>query len=172
MSVPARLAAEWRARLAASGFEDLEGVDRDAVLSDRGNLHSAGEDAIPLQTRIEYGEAWTDWALDVLRHLPRGNDPASRLRYRVWERYASGQSIRTVSNTVPLAYHQTAKIIKSIEGRNEACPPPTKRPTWTRARTTGARRLARRAATETLQATAVALMLAALRVRAVQSRRG
>ena len=138
----AKLAAVWAKRLAQSGFDDLEGSDRDAPLSNRGKLHSAGgqgfrqnaapkaadsavgdvgEDMVALSLRVEHGSAWTTWALGVHRSLSRSS-VRQRLARRIWGRWANGESMKAISRTPGFTFHQVREsIIETAEKEKRRC---------------------------------------------------
>lgn len=133
MRSTAKIEAEWRAKLAASGFADLESPDRDAPLSNGGRFHDRGNkgdkdgeymavsgqlDAVA--ERVEHGAAYTSWALDVLRQL-NGHHAAGRKRRRIWERYADGESMKEISRTPGFTFHGVRKTVKAIEEKYGKC---------------------------------------------------
>jgi hypothetical protein len=108
--------ALWRAKLAASGFEDLEGADRDGPLSDRGNLHAvdaskeAGEQ---LAHRIESGAAYTTWATEVL-HSHRFR---SSLEREIWSGHANGEGLRETAKRLVITFHRARETVVAIKQR-------------------------------------------------------
>lgn len=116
MKAPRKLEAEWRAKLAAAGFADLEGADRDGPLSDRGNLHAVTEqedDHERLQQRIETGAAYHDWALSIL-HTHRF---ASSLERKVWEHHANGDGLQTAAKALGVTYHNARDAWNAVKAR-------------------------------------------------------
>lgn len=111
-----KLEAAWRAKLAASGFRDLESADRDGPLSDRGNLHAVTEtDAAheSLSQRIENGRAYVAWADGVLhRHRFR-----SGLERAIWARHAAGEGIRAIAAALDITYHDARDTLQTIKTR-------------------------------------------------------
>lgn len=117
----AKLEADWRKRLAESGFQDLEGADRDAPLSDRGNLHESGdENATPLIEKMEHGGAYIDWARSVLQRLNRHTTEARQAR-RIWERHANGESLKEIGRTPGLNFHVARDTVIAIQEKYR-CP--------------------------------------------------
>jgi hypothetical protein len=116
--VPAKVAAEWRAKLAASGFQDLErATDQDGPLSNRGNLHESGEeDAPPLLERIEDGTVYLAWAQDILPRLT-GCSAAAKRRRRMWELHASGESLKEISRTMGATFWSVRETIMKIQAK-------------------------------------------------------
>jgi hypothetical protein len=127
------LEREWTKRLAASGFQDLEGRDRDGPLSDRGNLHAVtGEDGQQerLAERIEHGSAYHTWATDVLR----SHRFASRLQRDAWASHADGDGIRETARQLGVTFHrarcelQAVRAAIALTGRRQRrepeCPNP------------------------------------------------
>jgi hypothetical protein len=115
-----RLENEWKVKLKASGFADLEGQDRDGPLSDRGNLHESGdEDAAPLEERIDHGSAYHTWAHDVLRKL-NGHDARSRLRRRIWALHADGWRLKEIAREIPgINFHNARDTVRAIKEKYE-----------------------------------------------------
>lgn len=120
MKVPPKLAAAWRKKLQSAGFQDLEGTDPDAPLSNRGNLHDAADDFEALGERMESGAAYAAWAQDVLHQL-NGHSPEARLRRRIWASWASGESMRTTAADMGLGFHLVRRTVHSIEGKYKRC---------------------------------------------------
>lgn len=143
MTVPPRLAAEWRRRLAAAGFADLETArDADAPLSDRGNLHAVDETPLSrehLGHRAAAGAAHTRWAESVL-HTYRFANETDR---DIWAAYASGESLKEIGRQLgPGGYHRAretvARVRAAVQVRQVTIP-------WRKIRITyRARRQARR----------------------------
>jgi hypothetical protein len=109
---PRKLAAQWNARLRASGFEDLEGPS--GALSDRGNLHpvTETEDAhVELAHRIEFGAEYYRWAQAML-HTYRFRNPMER---RIWERHASGEGLQQAANELGVTYHAAYAAVNAIK---------------------------------------------------------
>lgn len=132
----AKLEEVWRKRLALSGFDDLEGTDRDGPLSNRGNLHDgtgrvsgpkaddgeAGADGdwASLAVRIQSGAARTDMAQDVARERFGGHNPKSRLRRKIWKTYAEEGSIKAASRTLGISFHAArTAVIAGAEAAKE-----------------------------------------------------
>jgi len=108
------LEREWRAKLAASGFQDLEGVDRDAPLSVRGNLHAVNdteEDAKALASRIEVGQQVTERRQAIL-HSARFRSPEQR---RCWELLTDGASEREIAAAVGVTRDRVRKHLAAVE---------------------------------------------------------
>lgn len=110
------LPAEWRAKLAASGFQDLEGIDRDGPLSDRGNLHAkydTEEADEALMQRYESGEAYTDWARGVAagRRFRSGQERA------IWALHADGKGLREIATELDTTYHQAREAVNAVKAR-------------------------------------------------------
>jgi hypothetical protein len=116
IKIPRKLENEWRSRLAQSGFQDLEGPTRDAPLSDRGNLHESGdENEIPLPERMVHGEAYIDWARHILQKLNE-HSAEGRLKRRLWERHANGESLKEIGRTEPgVNFYRAREIIQQIK---------------------------------------------------------
>jgi hypothetical protein len=111
-----RLEAEWRAKLKASGFADLEGSDRDGPLSDRGNLHAVTEtdhEHERLRQRIATGSAYSAWASGVL-HSHRFR---SSLERRIWERHADGDGLATTAQALGITYHSARDAVNAVKAR-------------------------------------------------------
>jgi hypothetical protein len=118
-----RLEAEWRAKLKASGFADLEGSDRDGPLSDRGKPHVRGNlDSVTeadhgqeaLHRRLADGAAYHGWAVSVLReHRFR-----SSLERRIWARHAEGYGLATTAQTLGITYHAARDAVIAVKARN------------------------------------------------------
>lgn len=111
-----KLEASWRAKLAASGFEDLEGADRDGPLSDRGNLHAvdasreAGEQ---LAHRIDSGAAYTAWATEVL-HSHRFRSCLAR---EIWSGHANGEGLRETAKRLGITFHRARETVVAVKQR-------------------------------------------------------
>ena len=111
-----KLQTTWAKKLQDSGFQDLEGPDRDAPLSNRGKLHDADDDEAALAVRVVHGEAYTDWAQDVLHQLG-GHAPGSRRRREIWERHAGGESMKSIARSMDLGFHPVRDTVLAIEER-------------------------------------------------------
>lgn len=123
MKVPAKLAAEWAAKLLETGFEDLEGHDRDAPLSNRGLLHAVAdtdEDHDRVAVRMEHGSAYTDWAMDVLRRL-NGRRRTARQRRKIWQLHADGWGFRVIAKDLGLGFHHVRETVNAIEEKYRQC---------------------------------------------------
>lgn len=133
----AKLDAKWRARLAKEGFQDLEGTDRDAPLSNRGKLHDgtgkvssaakvddgpahADGDYATFVHRVAHGAAYTEWAQDVLQRL-NGCSPEARQRRRIWEAHANGESLKSIARTQDINFHVARGVVRSIEEKYKRC---------------------------------------------------
>jgi hypothetical protein len=106
---------EWRAstKLAASGFRDLEGRDRDGPLSDRGNLHVVTEGQSQnerLAERVEHGSAYHTWALDVART----HRFASPLERDAWASHAAGDGIRETARKLGVNFHRARDALHAV----------------------------------------------------------
>lgn len=117
-----RLEAEWRARLKASGFQDLESTDRDAPLSDRGNLHAVTETDSShegLAQRMESGGEYRAWAMSVLHDSTRLRNPrrlaARALERRIWERHANGDGFRVIAAAEGISFHDARNAVNRIK---------------------------------------------------------
>ena len=110
------LEREWAAKLKASGFQDLEGADRDGALSRRGLLHpvddTAEEDAA-LADRMRAGEAQTEWRLSVL-HTHKFRNATER---RVWQLYAEGIPLRAIATQLGCSYKRVRETWHEIDSR-------------------------------------------------------
>jgi len=114
-----RLEREWAARLAASGFQDLEGRDRDGPLSDRGNLHVVTEgdgQRERLAERIEHGSAYHTWALDVLRT----HRFASQLERDVWACEVDGIGIKGAMRALGITFHRARTTMLAVKAAVES----------------------------------------------------
>lgn len=119
------LEREWRARLKASGFVDLEGDDRDGPLSDRGNLHAvdhSDEQLGRLVQRIEDGGEVTARAAAIL-HAKHANG-SRRLRFvrtalerQVWQQHAEGSAELTIGRNVGITRHRVRQVLQTVEAR-------------------------------------------------------
>ncbi len=134
----AKLQAAWAAKLAATGFQDLEGTDRDAPLSNRGKLHDgtgktststakvddgpAHEDGdyATFAHRVEHGAVYTEWAQDVLQRL-NGCSAEARQRRRIWEAHANGESLKGIARTQGINFHVARGVVRSIEEKFKRC---------------------------------------------------
>ena len=127
----AKLSAEWSAKLAASGFEDLEGRDRDRPLSNRGKLHDgkgkeAGQKSVEVEredgdfqhfrARIEHGAEYTEWAQGVLQRLT-GQGATARRNRRVWQLHAEGMGLRDIAAEMGTTFHAARATVMRIESR-------------------------------------------------------
>jgi hypothetical protein len=111
-----KLEAAWRAKLAASGFQDLEGTDRDGPLSDRGNLHavdSTREAGEQLAHRIKHGADYTAWALGIL-HSHRFR---SGLERAIWAGHADGEGLRETAQRLGITFHRARETVVAIKAR-------------------------------------------------------
>jgi hypothetical protein len=107
------LEREWAAKLAASGFQDLEGRDRDGPLSDRGNLHTPthGDGEYErLAERIEHGSAYHRWAQDVLRT----HRFASRFQREAWAVHADGLGYKETARKLGVNYHRARNALMAV----------------------------------------------------------
>jgi hypothetical protein len=119
------LEREWARRLKASGFEDLEGADRDGPLSDRGNLHAVDHtegELARLGRRIEDGEAATAQAQAILH--ARVSDGARRLSFlrsalerKIWEAHAEGKSEATTAGELEITRHSVRQVLAEVRER-------------------------------------------------------
>lgn len=115
----AKLEAIWRRKLAQSGFQDLEGTDRDGPLSNRGKLHDGtGKSASDVKAsgsvqadadwenfahRVDTGAEHTDWAMDVLNTIYDDKNPT--LRARIWRGHAQGLGLRQIARVTGVNFH-------------------------------------------------------------------
>jgi hypothetical protein len=135
----AKLQKTWAAKLAASGFQDLESdADRDAPLSNRGKLHdgtskvkdsahvqgdAAGGDGDfqSLAARVEHGQAYTDWANSVLHKL-NGQGTKAKRRRQIWGMHCEGWSMKGIARELGINFHVARLTVNRIEERYKACP--------------------------------------------------
>lgn len=135
----AKLQKTWAAKLAASGFMDLESdTDRDAPLSNRGKLHDgtgknaatvkvndgeagADGDFQSLAARVEHGAAYTDWANSVLLKL-NGASARARRRRQIWGMHCEGWSMKGIARELGINFHIARLTVNRIEERYKVCP--------------------------------------------------
>jgi hypothetical protein len=147
VKLTAKLQAKWAKALADDGFEDLEGADRDAPLSNRGKLHYAGTasdgepwtaqpaahgavpgssdvgpDLMMLAQRVEQGSGYSTWSLDVWRSLP-GRTRVQRERKAIWKRWAHGDSMKQIARDTGLSFHAVRVTVKAIEEESKCQDP-------------------------------------------------
>lgn len=131
---PAKLEALWRKKLAESGFQDLEGADRDGPLSNRGKLHDgtgavSGEAKVQgsstdgdwehFQHRVESGAEYTRWAQDVLLAISDDKNPS--LRQRAWKLHTEGMGMRGIAAQLGVNFHVVRDSINET-ARRFRCP--------------------------------------------------
>lgn len=109
----AALQREWAAKLRASGFHDLEGADRDGLLSDRGVpggvRPEASEEA---RAALEERGRYIDWARDVLRH----HRFAGAAEREIWEQHAAGASLKEIGRRLgPGGYHAARDTVAKVK---------------------------------------------------------
>lgn len=109
---PRALEAKWRAKLARAGFADLEGSDRDGLLSDRGNPPMATEDDV---RRLEDRGAYVEWARGILAT----HSFASERHRRVWSCHAEGLSLRETATALRIGYHDARDAIIAVRAEAE-----------------------------------------------------
>jgi hypothetical protein len=100
--------------LKASGFQDLESADRDAPLSNRGNLHAVTEVAEEhdrLAQRMDAGAAYYEWA-QALLHSHRFRSARER---RIWARHADGEGLASIARALGITYHDARDTVNSIK---------------------------------------------------------
>jgi len=105
-----KLEREWAAKLRASGFQDLEGPDRDGPLSNAGKLHAVAETAEEherLASRIADGTAYQDWARSVL-HGRRWADKTDR---QIWEMHCDGEGLREITKRLGVSWKRATRVI-------------------------------------------------------------
>lgn len=99
-----KLADEWRRRLKASGFEDLE-VGTGELLSRRGfTVGKTEEDAAGREAEVAY----YDQAQVILRRL---TDPADR---KVWKLHAARIGMHRIAASTGLTYHAVRETVARI----------------------------------------------------------
>jgi len=110
------LEREWAARLRASGFQDLEGADRDGPLSDRGNLHAVAETAeedARLADRMAAGEA----EIERRRAILHAHRFRSAIEREVWRLHADGEGERAIAAATGLTRDRARKLLAAVRRR-------------------------------------------------------
>jgi len=109
-----KLEREWAAKLKASGFQDLEGSDRDGPLSNAGKLHAVAETADEherLAARIEDGTAYQEWARSML-HATRWRCATDR---RIWEMHCDGEGLRETTKRLGVSWKRATRVIDLVK---------------------------------------------------------
>lgn len=151
-----KLEREWAAKLRASGFQDLEGSDRDGPLSNAGKLHAVAETAEEherLRARIEDGTTYQEWARSVL-HATHWANATDR---RVWEMHCDGEGLREITKRLGVSWKRATRIIDGAKAGSQGNK--GEKRGWQKSRS-GMRSLVRRCDPKILKSLALVLLRA------------
>ena len=114
MKQPSRaLQAEWRKRLRASGFDDLESSGGE--LSNRGTVTYSdhGREPVPVEQQVARREteaAYYDQAREILR-THRFRNATER---DIWQRHADCQGMHPIADALGMPYHRVREVVQRV----------------------------------------------------------